>query len=332
MASISIILCSHNGARVLSDTLDSIAALDLPSPTQLILVDNASTDRTWEIFQRPFEMFDVVRLQEPRRGKSFALNLALDHAAGDLIVFTDDDTTRDPDWLNAYLEAWKTYPEVLCLAGQVRPNWSSQPARWHDYLADHGAAFGCSKVCFNDRAQPIEASQVKGANFAIRGPARGLRFDTEKLNYGVMQKGGEDTHFASRVADLGPPIMFVPDATAWHLIEPMDMSLATVLGRTHSIGGSRWQRLRLDSDGRCLELRRVKRRYRRAVRSIFRSRSRPEMVFWLLKAVFWRAQIREAGRPLPRSDLPEAPRPQERHGVYGAGVGSANRSFRRSDV
>ncbi|MFQ6546479.1 glycosyltransferase [Aestuariibius sp. 2305UL40-4] len=294
MGTISIILCSHNGERLLPDTLDSLAALDLPSPTQLILVDNASTDRTWEILQRPFERFDVIRLQEPRRGKSLALNLALERAAGDLIVFTDDDTTRDPDWLTAYLDAGTHHPEALCFAGQVRPNWSATPARWQEYIADHGGAFGCSKISFNDRVQPIDASQVKGANFAIRGAARALRFDTERLNYGQEGAGGEDTHFASRAGDLGHPILFVPDAVVRHLIEPEDMSIGSVLGRTRSIGRSRWQRLRLQGEPPELELRRARRRFRKAVKNIFRSRSRPEMVFWLLKAVFWRAQIKEA--------------------------------------
>lgn len=88
--SISIALPAYNEERNIGRTLDSLLALEYPADRRQILVlSDASTDRTDEIIRgyadRGVELF---RLPE-RQGKTAAENAALPRLRGDIIVNTD---------------------------------------------------------------------------------------------------------------------------------------------------------------------------------------------------------------------------------------------------
>lgn len=99
---VSIIISSHNRADDLDATLRSLAECRVPTdlPTEVLLIDNASTDRTpallasWQMNHMEFRP-----LREPRPGKSGALNWALGQARGQILLFTDDDVRFPTNWL-----------------------------------------------------------------------------------------------------------------------------------------------------------------------------------------------------------------------------------------
>lgn len=99
---ISVILTSHNGESTLPLTLDALGKLLRPGDgVEFIAVDNASTDHTPNLLREAQDSLPLTVLSEPRPGKSFALNHALRHARGDLVVFTDDDVIPHAEWLEA---------------------------------------------------------------------------------------------------------------------------------------------------------------------------------------------------------------------------------------
>jgi glycosyltransferase involved in cell wall biosynthesis len=99
---VSVILCSHNRAEHLEKTLQSLRDVKVPTDwtAELLLADNASTDRTPALISS-FEMsqMQVRGLREPTPGKSYALNRAISEASGDVLLFTDDDVRFPPDWI-----------------------------------------------------------------------------------------------------------------------------------------------------------------------------------------------------------------------------------------
>jgi cellulose synthase/poly-beta-1,6-N-acetylglucosamine synthase-like glycosyltransferase len=87
---ISIVLPVYNEADVIASTLERILALDYPADRrQILVVSDASNDRTDKIVSR-FADRGVELLRLPRReGKTAAENAARPHLTGEIVVSTD---------------------------------------------------------------------------------------------------------------------------------------------------------------------------------------------------------------------------------------------------
>ena len=236
---VSIILPSYNGAETLPRTL---AALDRvvapPGGMEIILVDNNSTDDTACLMHGFAEGRVVQVLSEPRQGKSHALNTALDVAQGALIVFTDDDTLADADWVMAYVRAAEAHPDISVFAGQIRPAFMETAPAWLARLTRMGQSCACTPT--NMTAGSVPAYFAKGPNMMVRGDiARSFRFGADTQNYGDGQRarGNEDTDFAMRTSGSGRgTVWYVPEATVRHIVRPDEMTLRAVIQRYIRIG------------------------------------------------------------------------------------------------
>src|SRR5215469_3326312 len=94
----SVVLCAYNSEAVIARALDSLLAQDYPADLfEVIVVDDASTDRTAEIARR-YPVRVVVHSEN--RGLGSARGTGLDHARGSVFVCFDDDCYVDTDWLN----------------------------------------------------------------------------------------------------------------------------------------------------------------------------------------------------------------------------------------
>ena len=101
-ASVTVIIAAYNEARLIERTIRNKLSQDYPSDLfDIIVVSDGSNDSTDQIVKR-LEMEDGrVRLirQEPRQGKTAALNLAVRQARGDLLVFCDANSIYQADSL-----------------------------------------------------------------------------------------------------------------------------------------------------------------------------------------------------------------------------------------
>lgn len=66
---------------------------------ELIVVDNASTDRTASVVREANPSLRTIYLLESKKGLSRARNAGLKAAGGEVILFTDDDVIPCGDWL-----------------------------------------------------------------------------------------------------------------------------------------------------------------------------------------------------------------------------------------
>ncbi|WP_209347155.1 glycosyltransferase family 2 protein [Pontixanthobacter sp. CEM42] len=235
----SIILASRNGADTLPRCLSALVeAIRIDPSVEVLLVDNASTDATPDIMQEYCAALDAQILSESRPGKAYALNSAIESAAGDWLVFIDDDILVGPGWLEAYRRGAEHSPVASLLAGQLRPDWVGNPPEWLVAMANIGKACGCT----NPEAPygPYSALDVKGGNFAIRRSALGaVRFDEKSSNLGATKTkvtGGLDTKIALQMAPVDGGILHVPAGTGRHIISEDEMRLKWAFKRQMRIG------------------------------------------------------------------------------------------------
>jgi cellulose synthase/poly-beta-1,6-N-acetylglucosamine synthase-like glycosyltransferase len=116
---VTIIIAARNEAAAIRATLENKLALDYPrEKLQIIVVSDASTDGTDRIAQEYAGRGVLVLRQEPRRGKTAALNMAAGHATGDVFVFSDANSMYAPDALRMLVRNFSD-PRVGYVTGRL---------------------------------------------------------------------------------------------------------------------------------------------------------------------------------------------------------------------
>lgn len=98
----TIIISTCNRAADLKLALESLGAVHMPAdiPTELLVVDNASTDHTAEVVRSSgLTNMPVRYLYEGQPGKSNGLNSAISLAQGKIFLFSDDDVRFPKNWI-----------------------------------------------------------------------------------------------------------------------------------------------------------------------------------------------------------------------------------------
>ena len=99
----SFIVLNRNGAAVVAQCLESLINQDFPkSRYEIILVDNASSDRSDAIVQERFHTVRVIR-SATNRGYSGGMHLGASHTKGNFLVFVNNDTQFSENWIRTML-------------------------------------------------------------------------------------------------------------------------------------------------------------------------------------------------------------------------------------
>ena len=124
---VSVTIVTYNSGRYIKRCLESVLAQKGPQ-VEIIVVDNNSTDNTADVVRAAAASAALpVRYEfEPRQGKSFALNLGLRSARGEVIAHTDDDVWPDGQWLDRIVDAFRDH-DITFAFGKVRPRWERVP-------------------------------------------------------------------------------------------------------------------------------------------------------------------------------------------------------------
>lgn len=97
---VSIVMPVWNEEKNLLNTLHSLAQQRISRPTEIIIVNNNSTDRTQEILDR----CGVHSVFEPKQGITNARQAGLDAAKGRYLLCADGDTVYPPGWSEALVK------------------------------------------------------------------------------------------------------------------------------------------------------------------------------------------------------------------------------------
>ena len=105
---VTILIAAYNEESNIEATVRNKLGLDYPKEKlEIIVVSDGSTDRTDEIVKQ-YKQRDVKLFrQEPRAGKTAALNMAVPKAVGEILVFSDANSIYQSDVLLRLMQNFK---------------------------------------------------------------------------------------------------------------------------------------------------------------------------------------------------------------------------------
>jgi glycosyltransferase involved in cell wall biosynthesis len=191
---LSFVVPAYNEEAYLPACLESIVAQtrELGDAVEIIVVNNASTDRTREVALR---IPGVRVVDEPHKGLTFARQAGFMASTGDLIANVDSDGRLPPGWVARVLDAFAQSPSLVCLSG---------PLVYYDLSSIQRLCvtmfYWLAKTLYAlNRYVLRRGSMVQGGNFILRRDALEKigGFNTAIVFY------GEDTDIARRIYPMG---------------------------------------------------------------------------------------------------------------------------------
>ncbi len=113
---VSIVLAVHNEAKNIRKKLDILRQIDYPNPLQIVVVSDGSDDGTNEFLA---EQGDIDFFQyADARGKPTALNIGMESARGEIVVFMDARQGVSPDCVKQLVKHFHS-PQVGAVSGEL---------------------------------------------------------------------------------------------------------------------------------------------------------------------------------------------------------------------
>ena len=197
---VTIIVPAYNEAARIAASVAALRAQNYPADKlQILVVDNGSTDRTFEILQG---LPGILALREMKPGSYAARNLALSHADGEVVCFTDADCSADADWVRNSVAALAD-PGVGIVAGHVELDFGPQPRLSASELFEKCFSF---KQAENARNRVCVTANWTSRHALIRSFG----------GFDATLKSGGDHRLATQIAAAGYRIVYVRDAIVRH--------------------------------------------------------------------------------------------------------------------
>ncbi|MER7579259.1 glycosyltransferase [Kitasatospora sp. NPDC097691] len=219
---VSVVVCTHDRADLLPRSLDALLT-GTYRHIEVIVVDNAPSDRATELLVRHRYSDRVRYLHEPVPGLARARNRGLAVARGEICAFADDDLLIDAGWAAALVEGFRSVPGVGCVTGLVLPAELDTRAQIAlEQYCGYAKGFTVRSWSLHDPGDdplfPFATGRLgTGANMAFHtGLLRSIGGFDPATSTGTPARGGEDLLSFLQVLTTGHTVVYRPDALVWH--------------------------------------------------------------------------------------------------------------------
>ncbi len=213
---VTAVVITHNGRRVIPECLESLRNQTI-RPTQILVINNASTDGTPAWVRERFPQVKVID-RSTNSGPNPARNEGIRQADSELVLLVDDDAVLHPQCLEELLAAWKRFPDASIWTPRIvyhdRPDIIQWEGTRIHYLMeaillnpDTPVAQGVRDVTATDVAGGVSylLSRLKAFEAGL--------FDEEYFF------GRTDAEFTFRLSLAGHSIYSVPRAVCYHRVK-----------------------------------------------------------------------------------------------------------------
>jgi len=219
---ITVAVVTYNGINVIKNCLDSLLNQTY-KPTQILVVDNASTDNTPDWIEDHYSQIKVIRLDSncgpnPARNQGI-INTPDDH----LTLLVDDDAILAENCLSELVEAYQRYPEAAIWAPRLvyhdRRNTIQHEGVFIHYTGE-AVLLNSDKPLGQGVKDITQVHSISGTCLLVSKPA------AEKI--GLFDEdyffGRTDGEFSFRLTISGYKLYTVPNAICYHRVKKRGLS------------------------------------------------------------------------------------------------------------
>ncbi|HTI13186.1 MAG TPA: glycosyltransferase family 2 protein [Dictyobacter sp.] len=189
---VSIVVPVYNEEKTIALVLERLSQVSLD--LEVIVVDDASTDHTWEILetlraQAPFHTYQYIR-HACNQGKGVALRTGFRQVTGELVVAQDADMEYDPLELTTLVQKWEEVTRSgnthYAIYGRRDLSPQKLTTRWGNRFLTQ-----VTNILFGSHIQDMETCyKLMPSSIARVLPMEGRRFEIEpEITACLLQAG-----------------------------------------------------------------------------------------------------------------------------------------------
>lgn len=115
-----IIIVTYNGRKVIGKCIDSILSQNFKKKFRILIVDNNSTDKTYEFIKTKYPEIKVI-VNPENYGFGKANNIGIKLSESKYVVLLNQDSYVDKYWLRELVNSMETNQDVACCGAKEIP-------------------------------------------------------------------------------------------------------------------------------------------------------------------------------------------------------------------
>jgi len=203
---VTVIIVNYNGKKQLEECLSSLMKNSY-SNFEVILVDNNSKDDSIEFVKNIYPNVIIIKL-EKNYGFAYPNNIGAKNAKGELLLFLNNDTTHEPDFISELVKEISKDPKIaMCQSLLLKPNGEIDSSG--DFIDSIG-------ICYSskDKIEKIRnVLSAKGASMMIRKDIFEKLENFDEKFFASF----EDVDLGWRTWILGYKVVVVPKSVVYHV-------------------------------------------------------------------------------------------------------------------
>lgn len=212
MPEISVVIPTYNRLDRLRRVLAALEQQKYPRDAfEVIIVSDGSTDGTNAFLEALLSPIHVRSFVQPNSGPAAARNSGVALAAGDYIVFIDDDVVPEPQLLAEHMQAHRLAGREVAVLGPLLSPQGFQMSPWVGWE---------QKMLMKQYASMLRGDWVPTARQFYTGNASLRREHILAAGgFDVSFRRAEDVELAYRLVDHGVGFVFTMQAAGMHFAE-----------------------------------------------------------------------------------------------------------------
>lgn len=217
----AIVILNYNGEKHLKRFLPSVVKY-CPEEAEVIVADNASTDRSLNFLRTHYPEMKVIEMDE-NSGFAGGYNKALQEVESDFYVILNSDVEVTEGWLDILIREMNANPEIVACQPKIRavnrPDYFEHAGASGGFIDKNGYPFCRGRIfdhCERDIGQHDDSREVfwaTGACLVIRAAAFHEAGGFDEQLFAHM----EEIDLCWRLKNRGHRIYCFPESVVYHL-------------------------------------------------------------------------------------------------------------------